>query len=79
LNIVGAIKSRRMTWARPVARIEGRRAVCRVLVGSHGGKSPLGSSRRRWEYNTKVDLQEVRWRTRTELLWPKSGTVGGST
>ena len=49
----------------------------RVLVGSHGGKRPLGSPRRRWEYNTKMDIQGVGWRTRTELLWLKLGTVGG--
>ena len=30
-----------------------------VLVGKPEGKNPLGSSRRRWEDNIKVDLQEV--------------------
>ena len=68
-----------MAWARHVARIEGRTAVYRVLIGSHGGKRPLGSLGRRWEYNTKMDLQGVGWRTRTELLRLKLGTVGGPT
>ena len=31
----------------------------RVLVGKPEGKRPLGRHRRRWEDNSKVDLQEV--------------------
>ena len=31
----------------------------RVLVGKPEGKRPLGRSRRRWEDNIKIDLQEV--------------------
>jgi hypothetical protein len=31
----------------------------RVLVGKPEGKRPLGRSRRRWEDNIKMDLQEV--------------------
>jgi hypothetical protein len=38
-----------------------RRGVYRVLVGKPEGKRPLGSSRRTWEDNIKMDLQEVRW------------------
>jgi hypothetical protein len=34
--------------------------VYRVLVGKPEGKRPLGRPRRRWEYNIKMDLQEVR-------------------
>ena len=30
-----------------------------VLVGKPEGKRPLGKSRRRWEDNIKMDLQEV--------------------
>ena len=36
-----------------------RRGVYRVLVGKPEGKRPLGSPRRRWEDNIKMDLQEV--------------------
>ena len=36
-----------------------RRGVYRVLVGKSEGKRPLGRSRRRWEDNIKMDLQEV--------------------
>jgi hypothetical protein len=35
------------------------RGVHRVLVGKPEGKRSLGISRRRWEYNIKMDLQEV--------------------
>ena len=31
----------------------------KVLVGKPKGKRPLGSPRRRWEDNIKMDLQEV--------------------
>ena len=35
------------------------RGVHRVLVGKPEGKRSLGSPRRRWEDNIKMDLQEV--------------------
>jgi hypothetical protein len=35
------------------------RGVYRVLVGKPEGKRPLGKSRRRWDDNIKMDLQEV--------------------
>jgi len=36
-----------------------RRGVYRVLVGKPEGKRLLGTTRRRWEDNIKIDLQEV--------------------
>ena len=48
-----------MRWAGHVARMVERRSVYRVLVGKPEGKRPLGRSRRRWEDNIKMDLQEV--------------------
>ena len=30
-------------------------------MGKPEGKRPLGRPRRRWEYNIKMDLQEVGW------------------
>ena len=36
-----------------------RRGVYRVLVGKPEGKRPLGRTRRTWEDNIKIDLQEV--------------------
>ena len=58
-NIVGVIKSRRMRWARHVARMEEGRGVQKVLVGKPEGKRLLGRPRRRWGDNIKTDLQEV--------------------
>jgi hypothetical protein len=58
-NIVWVSKSRRMRWARHVAHMEERRGVYRVLVGKSEGKRPLQRPRHRWEYNIKMDLQEV--------------------
>jgi len=58
-NIFRVIKSRIMRWAGHVARIGDRRGVFRVLVGKPEGKRPPGRTRRRWEGNTMMDLQEV--------------------
>jgi hypothetical protein len=57
-NIVRVIKSRRMRWAGPVARMGEGRGVYRVLVGKSEGKRPLGRPRRRWEDNIKMGLRE---------------------
>jgi hypothetical protein len=48
-----------MRWAGHVARIGEKRGVYRVSVGKPEGKRPLGRPRRRWEYNIRMDLQEV--------------------
>ena len=45
------IKSRRMSWAVHVTRMEERRGVYRDLVEKHEGKRRLGRPRRRWEDN----------------------------
>jgi hypothetical protein len=59
LNIVRAIKSRRMRCAGHVAHMGERRGVYRVLVGRPEGKRPLGRPRHRWEDNIKMDLREI--------------------
>ena len=58
-NIVQVVKSRRMSWARHVARMGEGRGVHRVLVGKPEEKMQLGRPRRRWEDSIKMDLQEV--------------------
>jgi hypothetical protein len=57
-NIVRVIISRRMRWAKYVARLGEGRDVYRVLVRRHEGKRPLGRPRRRCEDNIKMDLRE---------------------
>ena len=37
-----------------------KRGVYRILVGKPEEKRPVGRPRRRWEYNIKMDHQEVR-------------------
>ena len=59
--IIRVIKLRIMRQAGYVARTVERKGVYRVLVGKPHGKSPLGRSRRRWEDNINMDLQNVEW------------------
>ena len=58
-NILWVIKSRRMRWARYVARMGEVRVVYRVLVKKPEGKRSLWRPRRRWEGNIKRHLQEL--------------------
>ena len=51
--LLGMKKSRTMRWAGHVACMGPRRG------GKPEEKEPLGKSRRRWEVNIKMDLQEV--------------------
>jgi len=48
-----------MRWAGHVARMRERRGEYRVLMVDPEGKRPPWRSRRRWEDNIKMDLQEV--------------------
>ena len=57
-NIVRGTKSRRMRWAGNVACMWKGWGLYRVLVGNPDWK-PLRRSKRRWEDNIKMDLQEV--------------------
>ena len=58
-NIVRVMKSRRMRWARHVARMGEERGVYRVLVGKPEGKRPLGRPRSRWVDRIRMDIQVV--------------------
>jgi hypothetical protein len=46
-------------WVGQVARRGEKRGVYRVLVGKPEGNRPFKRPRRRWEDNSKMDLQEV--------------------
>jgi hypothetical protein len=39
----------------------GKKAAYSVLVGKPKGERPLGKTRRRWQENSKLDLEEVKW------------------
>jgi hypothetical protein len=61
LNITRMIKSRRMRWARHVARMGEKRNAYSILVGKPEGKRPLGRPRRRWVDYIKIDFREIGW------------------
>jgi hypothetical protein len=77
INIILLIKSRRMRWARNVARMGEKRGAHRILVARPEGRRPLGRPRRRWKATIKMDLQEVGWEAWTGLSWLMIGTGGG--
>jgi hypothetical protein len=58
-NIIMLIKSRRMRWAGHVARMGETRNAYRILVGRPEGKRPLGTPRRRWVDNIKMEFGEI--------------------
>jgi hypothetical protein len=58
-DVIRQIKSRRMRWARHVARGGGGRNVYRVLVGKPEGKRPLERPACRWEDGIDMDLKEI--------------------
>jgi hypothetical protein len=55
-------------------RVWGRGEVC---TGKPEGKRPLGITRRRWEDNIKMNLQELEGLVGTGWSWLRIGTGGG--
>jgi hypothetical protein len=54
------------------------RNAYRILVGKPERKSPLGSPRRRWGDNIKMDVREREWGfVWTGLIWSRIVTSGG--
>jgi hypothetical protein len=74
-DVIRQIKSRRMRWARHVARKGEGRNVYRVLVGKPEGKRPHERPRRRWEGGIKMDLREIGGGC-SEFTWFRIGIVG---
>jgi len=68
-RIVRVIKSRIMRWAGHVARMVERKGVYRVLVRKSEEKRQLGRPRLTWDYNIKIDLQEVGYGEWTGSVW----------
>ena len=58
-NVVRVIKSRRLRWARHVARMEEGRSAFKILTGKPTGNRPSERPRRRWEDNIRMDLEEI--------------------
>jgi hypothetical protein len=56
-DIIRMIKSRRVRWAGPVARVGDKRNTLRVLGGIPEAKSPLARLGCRWESNIQVYIK----------------------
>jgi hypothetical protein len=52
-------KSRRMKWARHIARMGKKRNAYKILVGKPEGKRPLERPRHRWVNNIKIDFRII--------------------
>jgi hypothetical protein len=57
--VILVIKSRKIRWALHVARMVETRGSCRDLVGKRYGKRPLGKTRRIWDSDIKMTLEEM--------------------
>ena len=57
-NVVKVIKSKRLKWARDLARMEEGRSAFKTLRSELTGKILLGKPRRRLEDNIIMDLEE---------------------
>jgi hypothetical protein len=55
------IKSRKMKWARHIARMRKKRIAYRILVGKPEGKRLLRRPRLRRADNIKIDLRVLEW------------------
>jgi hypothetical protein len=53
-----------------------KRNSYRLLVGKPEGKRPLGTPRRRWADNIRLDLREVGWGDAAGLVWLRIETGG---
>jgi hypothetical protein len=60
-STISMIKSRRIGWARHVARKGEKRNAYRILVGKPEGKIPAARPRRRCVGNIKMDFREIEW------------------
>jgi hypothetical protein len=58
-NIIRVIKSRRMGWARHVARTGEMRNAHSILVGRPERKRSLGRPRHGWKDNIRLDVREM--------------------
>ena len=63
-SIVKVIKYRRLRRAGRVARMEEGKSAFKILTGKPTGKRPLGRSRRKWEENIRMNLEEIGINTR---------------
>jgi hypothetical protein len=53
------IKSRRLRWVGHIEDMGDMKNAYKILVGKPEGKRPLGTPRRRWEGNIKMDHRKI--------------------
>jgi hypothetical protein len=70
------MKSRRMRWARHVARMGQMRNVYSTLVGKTEGKCPLGRHSCRWRMTLGWMLGKKGGRMWIGRIWLRIGTSG---
>jgi hypothetical protein len=61
LNIITAIKSRRLRWMGHIARMRQMRSPHIFWLEDLKEKSLLRRSKRKWKYNIRMDLREIGW------------------
>ena len=57
-----------------VAHMRERRGAYWVFEGKPEGRRPFGRCRHRWDDNTKMNLQAIRWGGVDWLVWFRTGT-----
>ena len=65
--LMRVIICRRVSWVGHIARMEEGRSALKILTGEPTGKISLGSTRRRWEDNIRMDLKEMGMKTRNSV------------
>ena len=70
------IKSRRLIWACNVVRMEEGRSAFKILTGKTTGKRLLGRPRRRWQDNTRMDIEEIGNNMRNWVDRLRMGIIG---
>ena len=53
-----------MGWEGHVVRMEEDRSAFKILTGTPSGERPLGRPSRRWEYNIRMNPEEISINTR---------------
>jgi hypothetical protein len=76
-NVIRVIKSRRIRWARHVARMGEIRNAYTILVEKIEWKRPLGRFKRRWEDNIRMNLREIVWEVWTGCIWHRRRASSG--
>jgi hypothetical protein len=76
-DIIRQVKSRRMRWARHVARMREDRKVYKVLVVKPEGKRPLEDQGVGGNMGSEWILGRLAWEVWIGFDWLRAGTGGG--